>query len=191
MQKPVLIVIDMLNSFLRNWQPEAKEKLVVSINELADLMRSYKFPVLWVRQEFEPDLSDALPEMRSKQIYLNIKGSRECQITSELRIGPEEIVIVKKRYSAFFKTGLDDLLERLQPDGIILAGIHTHACIRTTAIDAYQRDFQVILAGDCIDSYDRRHHTVSLEYMRDKIASVLSNSEIRRLLESERSKPNR
>ena len=47
-----------------------------------------------------------------------------------------------------------------------------------TAIDAYQRDWEVILAADCIGSYDREHHEVSLRYMRDKIAEVLSNSEI-------------
>jgi isochorismate hydrolase len=66
----------------------------------------------------------------------------------------------------------------LNPDAIILAGINTHACIRTTAIDAYQRDFSVVLASDCIDSYDEEHHQISLRYMKDKLASVLSNQEI-------------
>ena len=67
-----------------------------------------------------------------------------------------ETIIVKKRYSAFFGTGLDeDILAELKPDTILLAGINTHACIRTTAIDAYQRDWPVVLALDCIDSYDQ------------------------------------
>jgi nicotinamidase-related amidase len=43
-------------------------------------------------------------------------------------------------------------------DALIAAGINTHACICATAIDAYQRDFPVIVASDCIDSYDRQHH---------------------------------
>lgn len=64
-------------------------------------------------------------------------------------------------------------------DTIILAGVNTHACIRTTAIDAYQRDWKVILAADCVDSYDREHHQISLRYMQDKIARVMSNKEIR------------
>jgi len=62
---------------------------------------------------------------------------------------------------------------------VILAGVNTHACIRTTAIDAYQRDWPVVLAGDCVDSYDRKHHEISLKYMKDKIATVMSNEEIR------------
>jgi isochorismate hydrolase len=85
---------------------------------------------------------------------------------------------VKKRYSAFFGTALDETLAQLKPDAIILAGINTHACIRTTAIDAYQRDWPVVLASECIDSYDREHHEVSLKYMKDKIARVMSNQEI-------------
>jgi isochorismate hydrolase len=48
-----------------------------------------------------------------------------------------------------------------------------------TAIDAYQRDWRVVLAADCIDSYDREHHDVSMRYMENKIASVMSNEEIR------------
>jgi isochorismate hydrolase len=62
---------------------------------------------------------------------------------------------------------------------VILGGINTHACIRTTAIDAYQRDWPVILAAGCVDSYDREHHEVSLRYMKDKLATLMSNQEIR------------
>jgi isochorismate hydrolase len=92
------------------------------------------------------------------------------------------MVIVKKRYSAFFGTGLDEVLDRLRPDGLILAGINTHACIRTTAIDAYQRDWPLILASDCVDSYDREHHRVTLNYMKDKLALLMTNHQIDAML---------
>ena len=178
MNRPVLIVIDMLNDFLRAWEPTRRDRLVQSINALVHLMRTASHPVIWVRQEFQPDLSDAFLEMKAKEIHITIKGTEGCQILSALAISPSDRVIVKKRYSAFFGTDLDSLLNDLAPDSIILAGINTHACVRTTAIDAYQRDFSVILASDCIDSYDREHHDISLRYMRDKIASVLTNREI-------------
>ena len=179
MNKPVLIVIDMLRDFLESWEPARKERLVHSINELVGVMRSFMHPVVWVRQEFEPNLRDAFPEMRAKGIRITIEGTPGCEILPELAVDPSDIVIVKKRYSAFYGTPLDEILARLRPDSIILAGINTHACIRTTAIDAYQRDWPVIVAADCIDSYDREHHEVSLRYMKDKIAAVMSNQEIR------------
>ena len=179
MQRPVLLVIDMLNDFLAKWEPTSRRKLIESTNELVRLMRQFGHPVIWVRQEFEPDLSDAFPEMKTKGIRTVIRGTEGCRIDTGLAIDPADPVVIKKRYSVFFKTSLDQLLERLNPGALILAGINTHACVRTTAIDAYQRDWEVILASDCVDSYDREHHAISMKYMKDKIAKVLSNQEIR------------
>jgi nicotinamidase-related amidase len=178
MEKPVLVVIDMLHDFLENWEAARRQRLVSSINELVGSMRCFGHPVVWVRQEFEPDLRDAFGEMKAKGIRITIKGTPGCQIVSELAVAPSDLVIIKKRYSAFYGTTLDETLARLQPDAIILAGINTHACIRTTAIDAYQRDWNVILALDCIDSYDREHHEVSLRYMKDRMAAVMTNPDI-------------
>jgi nicotinamidase-related amidase len=183
MKTPVLIVIDMLRDFLDSWEPGKRKRLVRSIHELASDMRSHSHPLIWVRQEFEPDLRDAFPEMQAKGIRVTIKGTPGCEIVPDLSVAANDIVLVKKRYSAFYGTTLDEILARLRPDAIILAGINTHACIRTTAIDAYQRDWPVILAGDCIDSYDREHHDISLRYMNDKIATIMSNEQIRSALD--------
>ncbi len=180
--KPALVIIDMLNDSWIGRDKVRREAMERAINELVAAMRERSHPVIWVRQEFEPDLSDAFPEMRARQIRVTIKGTEGCQLLPGLAVAPTDPVIVKKRYSAFFGTGLDDLLAQLAPDSLILAGINTHACIRTTAIDAYQRDWQVILAGDCINSYDREHHDVSLRYMKDKIAAVWTNAEIKAFL---------
>ena len=182
MQKPALIVIDVLNDFLARWPQESRQRLTQSINDLTGIMQEFGRPVLWVRQEFEPDLRDAFPEMRTKGIRIAIKGTPGCQVVPELAVGATNEIIVKKRYSAFYNTVLDETLARLAPDALILAGINTHACIRMTAIDAYQRDWPVVLAADCVDSYDREHHEISLRYMKGKIAAVMSNEEIRKEL---------
>jgi len=182
MDRPALLVIDLLNDFLRSCPAVTRDRLVRSTNELIALMRAANHPVIWVRQEFEPDLHDAFSEMRAKGIRITIRGTPGSQIISELQVDPADPCVIKKRYSAFFGTNLDQLLNDLHPDALILAGINTHACIRMTAIDAYQRDIPVILAADCIDSYDRQHHDISLRYMKDKIASVMTNAEIAALL---------
>lgn len=182
MQKPALLVIDVLNDFLDKWDPARRKQLTSAIDELVQIVRRASRPVIWVRQEFEPDLSDAFLEMRAKDIHVTIKGTRGAQIVPELAVNPSDAVIVKKRYSAFFGTELDEILRRLQPDTLVLAGVNTHACIRTTAIDAYQRDWPVVLASDCIGSYDSEHHDVTLRYMKDKIATLLSNREIEAML---------
>jgi nicotinamidase-related amidase len=173
-----LIVIDMLNDFFASWVVARREELVGAINHLVSQFRRAGALVIWVRQEFEPDLRDAFLEMRAKGIAVTIKGTAGCEILPELAVASSDPVILKKRYSAFFGTNLDEVLDRLSPDTIVLAGVNTHACIRMTAIDAYQRDWPVILASDCVASYDQVHHEISLRYMKDKIAAVLTNREI-------------
>jgi nicotinamidase-related amidase len=182
MKAPALIVIDMLNDFLQTWAPASKQRLVDSTNALVGILRDRNRPVVWVRQEFQPDLRDAFPEMRAKGIRITIQGTPGCQIVSDLAVAPSDTVIIKKRYSAFYGTVLDQVLAGLKPDGLILAGLNTHACVRMTAIDAYQRDWEVIVAADCVDSYDQEHHEISLRYMNGKIASVMSNEEIQIML---------
>jgi nicotinamidase-related amidase len=167
MKRPALIVIDMLRDFLDGWPTNARERLVRSTQTLVSSMREHGCPVIWVRQKFEPDLSDAFLEMKAKGKPVTIMGT------------PSDVVIVKKRYSVFFGTDLERILANLKPDAIILAGINTHACVRMTAIDAYQRDWLVVLASECIGSYDEEHHAVTLRYLRGKIAAVMTNDEIR------------
>ena len=114
MKRPVLIVIDMLRDFLDGWPPSSREKLVQSTKKLVSMMRERGYPIVWVRQEFQADLSDAFLEVRAKGISITIKGTPGCQIIPELPIRPSEIVIVKKRYSAFFGTELDRILRELR-----------------------------------------------------------------------------
>src|SRR5258708_443375 len=116
MRQPALIVIDMLNDFLAKWPMASRQQLVASTNELVSFIRHCGHPIIWVRQEFEPDLRDAFLEMKTKGIRSTIKGTDGCAIASDLATAPEDHVVVKKRYSAFYGTDLDQLLKRLSPD---------------------------------------------------------------------------
>jgi isochorismate hydrolase len=89
---------------------------------------------------------------------------------------------VKKRYSAFFGTDLEATLQQIRPDLLVVGGINTHACVRTTVIDAYQRDYDVIVATDCIASYDEAHHDMTTRYLDGSIARLLPSQEIIEML---------
>ena len=182
MRNPCLVIIDLQNDFLNQWAPADVDRLITNTNSLIEHFRRAALPVIWVRQEFEMDLSDAFLEMREKSVAVTIRGTPGAELHSRLDRRPHDHNIVKNRYSAFFKTGLDDLLAKLDTDEIVLCGINTHACIRTAAIDAYQRDFKVALPSECIGSYDDEHAQVSLRYMNGKIARVTTIAAIAALL---------
>jgi nicotinamidase-related amidase len=183
--KPILLIIDMLNDFFEEGPlAERRTDLVRSINELVSMFRSRNLPIIWVRQEFAADLSDAFLELRKRGKGVTIAGTKGCQILPELDCRPEDHIIVKKRYSAFLGTALDGILSAQNPDPLVVAGVNTHACVRTTVIDAYQRDYHVVLALDCIASYDDEHHDVTVRYLDGKMAQGLRNLEVLRLLGS-------
>ena len=173
-----LIVIDLIGDCLRPLPSGVAERLIAATNDLVARFRRHRLPVVWVRQEFAPDLSDAFLEMRKQGIRSSIAGTEGARLDPRLDVGEGDPVIVKKRYSAFHGTNLDDLLAARGIGEIVLAGVNTHACIRMAAIDAYQRDLEVILATDCLASYDEEHARVSLRYMDGKIARVMSSAEI-------------
>lgn len=180
-----ILIVDMLQDFFVDGRLlENKEKLTKNINELTSVARLNSFPVIWVRQEFKPDLSDAFLGIRNgKTKVVTIAGTDGSKLLPELKTDNNDQEVIKKRYSAFFNTNLKQLLDELTVDTLIICGVNTHACIRMAAIDAYQYDYNVILATDCVDSYDEEHHRVSMKYLTTVIASPKTNLELSKLLE--------
>jgi nicotinamidase-related amidase len=178
--KAVLMVVDMLNDFFDR-SPELaaqRPQLVAGTNVLVRVFRSSGQPIIWVRQEFARDLHDAFRDMRMNNVSITIAGTPGCELLPELESLPHDVVLVKKRYSAFFGTGLGARLAKIRPDVLVIAGVNTHACVRMTAIDAYQRDYDVIVAGECVASSDIEHHDVTLRYLDGNIARVLATTEL-------------
>lgn len=186
MPSTVVLIIDLLNDFFENSPIIADERraIAAATNELTHTARRSGCHLIWIRQEFAPDLRDAPLEVRGKRIPVTISGTPGCQWLPELVRDPSQPEIIKKRYSAFFNTDLDTRLTALRCSRVVLAGINTHACIRTTAIDAYQRDYEVLIADDCTTSHDVEHHRVTKQYMNGKIAQFVANSQLSRILGS-------
>ena len=178
MTRNCLIVIDMQNDFLDRLEDVNRAGLILNTNQLIDLFRVSGCPVIWVQQLLSPDLSDAPLLMRDRRMSVVIDGTSGARIHADLARNDEDVVVVKKRYSAFFGTNLEQILNDLASERITLAGVNTHACVRTTAIDAYQRDIRVVLASDCIASHDPEHGRISLAYMDRNIAVAMTNDQI-------------
>ena len=175
LNRTAVLVIDMLNDYFSGSPlKDHKAELVANINNVVHWARFHDVPIIWVRQEFAPDLSDAFPEMKKKNIFITIAGTDGCKLLPELDNQDGDYEIIKKRYSAFFGTSLDELIKELKARQLIICGINTHACIRMAAIDAYQRDLDVIIPIECVYSSDFEHHEMTLKYFNGKIAEVVT-----------------
>jgi isochorismate hydrolase len=47
-----------------------------------------------------------------------------------------------------------------------------------TAIDAYQRNYRVVIAAEAVAAYDEEHHQITLRYLRQEMAQVLTHVEL-------------
>jgi nicotinamidase-related amidase len=183
--RPAFIFVDLLADFFAN--PvllESRSAIADAVNDLSLFARSKGYPVIWVRQEFEPDLSNAFLSMRDSGTRITIRGTRGCEVIPELRRESSDLEVVKHRYSAFFETNLAALMRAMNVTHAILGGINTHACVRATAVDAYQLDYRVILATDTIASYDDEYHRESLRYLAQSIGTSMTNSKIKEALDA-------
>lgn len=182
--KFALVAIDLVQDFFRDDSsyPTNPTHLAQNVNQLTNVARQNNAPVIWVRQEFESDLSDAYVGLRKTNTKITIKGTRGSQLLPELITDNNDVDVVKKRFSAFHETQLDSILAANSITSLIICGVKTHACIRTSAIDAYQRDFDVIIAKDCVADTNQTHGEISLDYLSKYMARVLGNPEIVELL---------
>jgi nicotinamidase-related amidase len=174
-----LILIDLQNDFFRteyedqNHAKQVEQQLTENINRLLDAARPQQIPVFFVVTSLEPDASNWNLRMKDLGSAICIKGTEGEAILTGLKFNEKDHIIHKTRYSAFFKTELDEVLKSMAIDTLIVGGINTHACIRTSAVDAFMRDYRVIIPEECVVSYNPEYHETSMKYFSKRIAMVL------------------
>lgn len=89
-----------------------------------------------------------------------IVGTPEHELVQELRPFEEgaEAVIEKRRYSAFFDTGLETLLKDLGVREVSVAGVCTDICVMHTTSDLRNRDYPVTVLADACETFNAPGH---------------------------------
>ena len=97
-----------------------------------------------------------------------VAGTKGAQIIDELPVRDEDPIIRKTRYSAFYKTNLDAVLEVQPVDEVHVVGVCTSICVMDTVGDLRNRDYKVIVYTDGVADFNPEGHQFSLKRM-DKI----------------------
>jgi maleamate amidohydrolase len=91
-----------------------------------------------------------------------IEGTPEAAFPDEIAPTAADYVFLKRRPSAFYGTGVAELLRMLRRDTIILAGGATNRGVETSAREAFSMDLQVVVVRECCWSGDVAAHEYSL-----------------------------
>jgi nicotinamidase/pyrazinamidase len=112
-----------------------------------------RFPVHCVRETHGADLFNELKTA--------IKGYSKAKF------------ILKKRFSAFYGTDLDEILNVLSPEKVEVCGVDTNICVMYTVEELRNRDYEVVLYEDGVGSYDDNLHAFAISQMRDVLGASI------------------
>lgn len=147
--------------------------------------RARDMKIIHVQVGFRP----GLPEISSRNpLFAAIKSSPQHQqifqgplgaIHSAVSPEAEDIVITKHRVSAFAGTDLSMILRANEIETLVLFGIATSGVVLSTALEAADNDFRVLLVRDCCADLDPELHTCLLDKFLPRIAKVVSAADFR------------
>ncbi len=104
------------------------------------------------------------------------------KIKDELAPVAGELVVYKKRASAFFGTPLAAFLNELGADSIFVIGESTSGCARSSVVEAWSLGYPVAVISDCCFDRSELAHKASLFDMHLKYAEVMEvNAAISRM----------
>jgi maleamate amidohydrolase len=194
-ERPALLVVDVNYNFVgdrpepildsverwrfscgaRGWEG------VAAIRQVLDKARALRLPVLYTTNPRRRDGFDLgvwnLKSTRAGE-EVDVQGHLGNQIVAEVAPREGDILIEKKKPSAFFGTPLVSYLVQLRADTIILTGTTTSGCVRASAVDAISYNFRVGIPEPCVWDRGELTHKVNLFDLQQKYCDVLELDEV-------------
>jgi len=173
-----LVLIDVINAFDFPGGDQLLRLALPMAERLATLKRRAReagVPIVYVNDNFGRWRSD----FRSQVDHCLAGGSPGRRVVELLKPDETDYFVIKPKHSGFFATSLGTLLEYLRTKTVILTGVTADICVLFTANDAYMRDYNLIVPGDCVASVSEEENAHALRQMEKILkADVRPSSEL-------------
>jgi ureidoacrylate peracid hydrolase len=160
--KTALVVVDMQNGFMPTETAHspcpAAVEIVPNINRLAQAVRATGGAVVWIQTAYTDEtltswstlygmVGPSGAEKRKRSLSVGGKG---YELWPELKVEPADLIVEKKRYSAFIQgsSDLEAVLRARGLDTLLITGTVTNVCCESTARDAMMRNFKTVMVTD-------------------------------------------
>jgi nicotinamidase/pyrazinamidase len=162
-----LLVIDMLRDFMNPdgalYCGDDARKIIPFVRRKVEEFHAGGDLVVFLTDAHKPD--DL--EFRIFRPHA-VKGSDGGRIIDDMPVQPGDPVVEKTRYSSFYRTDLDRVLERNRPAEVHVTGVCTSICVMDTVGDLRNRDYPVVVYREGVADFDPEAHAFALKRM-DKI----------------------
>jgi ureidoacrylate peracid hydrolase len=182
-----VLVVDMLNDFLK---PGGKmvlaggDVLIPPMRRLLNRARKAGIPVIYVNDCHRQGLKDDR-EFKKRAEHC-IEGTWGAEVIEKLKPKKKDFVVLKHRFSGFYETDLDLTLKDLCVDTVIVMGVVTNICVRSTIHDAFFRGYRVIVPRDCVMATGEREQESSLYDIETHFGDVSTSDHVIEMMEKTR-----
>jgi len=174
--KTALVVVDMQNAFMLPGVAHSPclmaQEIVPNINRLAQAVRATGGTVIWIKTAYTDEtlLSWSVlygmigPQGTDKRARALTRDSKGHELWPDLDVQPQDLIVEKRRYSAFIQ-GSSDLAEILRGRGLdtlLITGTVTNVCCESTARDAMMLNFKVVVMTDGNAAVTDEDHNAAL-----------------------------
>jgi len=177
-----LLVMDPHPVFLDRLEKQQAGTLIGNLLQAIAAARKAGIPVIYVVLGFREGMPEISPDNRS---FHNYKRSTPdfhrmlgaSSIAPELAPQPGDLVVTKRRVSAFTGSDLEIVLRAQKIHHLVLSGISTSGVVLSTLREAADKDFQLTVLSDGCADPDGEVHTVLLSRVFPRQAEVLTIAE--------------
>jgi nicotinamidase-related amidase len=127
--------------------------------------RATGIPPIFIQEVHKRNLVDFGRELDGVEGIHCLEGDVATELADGLEPAPEEYLIRKRRYSAFFATELDLVLRSYGAETLVLVGALTDVCVHYTFADAHQHDYRCRVVTDCVGGSSQEAHDAALAAM--------------------------
>jgi len=164
-----LVVVDMQNGFAHpdgTLYAPGSEAVIEPIAGLVERARDAGVQIVYTRDVHPPQQFDGnhyYDEFEQWGEHV-LEGSWEAEIVEELTIRPEDHVVEKHTYDAFYETDLESYLDAHDIDDLLICGTLANVCVLHTAGSAGLRDYKPVLVEDALGYIEEDHKAYAVEH---------------------------
>jgi nicotinamidase-related amidase len=136
------------------------------ILEIVSAARAAGIPPIFIQEVHKRTLVDFGRELDGVEGVHGLEGDLATELADGLDPRPDEYLIRKRRYSAFFATELELVLKSYGAETLVLVGALTDVCVHYTFADAHQHDYHCHVVTDCVGGSSQAAHDASLAAMQ-------------------------
>jgi nicotinamidase-related amidase len=176
--RTALLVMDVQRGVLARFG-EAAAALVGRIAQAVAAARAADLRVIYVRVAFRPGFPEVSQRNRGfAAIARGGGGFTEADEATQVDPGagmqPGDVVVVKRRVSAFSGSDLDVLLRAANVDSLVLCGVVTSGVVLSTVRQAADLDYGLVVLEDACADADATVHEVLMRSVFPRQAEVLT-----------------